>query len=121
MTALRTVLGNVLAIYRRELQSYLASPLAYVIAAIFWLLGGFFLVVILFSPEGLLAQIARRDQVLQMGVTLPPLDVAYEFLQGYLGIIGSLSIRRAAPSRSTAATSRRARVPSCARCGATSR
>jgi ABC-2 type transport system permease protein len=92
MTALRTVFGNVLAIYRRELQSYLASPLAYVIAAIFWLLGGFFLVVILFSPEGMLAQVARRDQVLQMGMTLPPLDVAYEFLQGYFGVIGSLSM-----------------------------
>ena len=42
MNALRTVIGNALAIYRRELQSYLASPLAYIIAGIFWLLGGFF-------------------------------------------------------------------------------
>lgn len=92
MIALRTVLSNILAIYRRELQSYLASPLAYVIAAIFWLLGGFFLVVILLSPEGLLAQVARRDLVLQQGITLPPLDVAYEFLQGYFGVIGSLSM-----------------------------
>jgi len=92
MNALRTVIGNALAIYRRELQSYLASPLAYIIAGIFWLLGGFFLVVILFSPEGLLAQVAQRDQALQMGVTLAPLDVAYEFLQGYFGVIGSLSM-----------------------------
>ncbi|MEM1309181.1 MAG: ABC transporter permease [Cyanobacteria bacterium P01_D01_bin.71] len=89
---MRTIFGNVLAIYRRELQSYLASPLAYVIAGIFWLLGGFFLVVILFSPEGLLAQTAQRDQALQLGVTLPPLDVAYEFLNYYFGILGSLSM-----------------------------
>lgn len=88
----KTILGNILAIYRRELQSYFESPLAYVIAGIFWLLGGFFLVVILFSPEGLLAQVAQRDQALQLGVTLAPLDVAYEFLQGYFGVLGSLSM-----------------------------
>ncbi|MGF1458031.1 MAG: ABC transporter permease [Leptolyngbyaceae cyanobacterium] len=92
MTALRTVIGNILAIYRRELQSYLESPLAYIIAGIFWLLGGFFLVVILFSPEGLLAQVAQRDQAQQLGLALAPLDVAYEFLKGYFGIIGSLSM-----------------------------
>jgi ABC-2 type transport system permease protein len=92
MTAVRSVINNVLAVYRRELQSYFESPLAYVIAAIFWLLGGFFLVVILFSPEGLLAQVAQRDQVQQMGITPAPLDVAYEFLQGYFGVISSLSM-----------------------------
>lgn len=88
----RSVINHVLAIYRRELQSYFESPLAYVIAGIFWLLGGFFLVVILFSPEGLLAQVAQRDQAQQLGVTLAPLDVAYEFLKGYFGVIGSLSM-----------------------------
>jgi ABC-2 type transport system permease protein len=70
----------------------LSRPLAYVIAGIFWLLGGFFLVVILFSPEGLLAQVAQRDQAQQMGITVAPLDVAYEFLQGYFGVLGSLSL-----------------------------
>ncbi|MEM6837632.1 MAG: ABC transporter permease [Cyanobacteria bacterium P01_C01_bin.120] len=89
---MRTILRNLVAIYRRELQSYLASPLAYVLTGIFWLLGGFFLVVILFSPEGLLAQTVQRDQALQLGVTLPPLDVAYEFLNYYFGILGSLSM-----------------------------
>jgi ABC-2 type transport system permease protein len=88
----QTVVGNTLAIYRRELLSYFASPLAYIIAGIFWLLGGFFLVVILFSPEGLLAQVAQRDQALQMGVALAPIDVAYEFLKAYLGVLGSLSM-----------------------------
>ncbi|HEY9890007.1 MAG TPA: ABC transporter permease, partial [Candidatus Obscuribacterales bacterium] len=86
------IISNVLAVYRRELQSYFASPLAYVIAAIFWLLGGFFLVVILFSPEGLLTQVAQRDQAQQLGISVAPLDVAYEFLQGYLGVLGSLSL-----------------------------
>lgn len=89
---IRTVIGNVLAIYRRELQSYFASPLAYIIAGVFWLLGGFFLVVFLFSPEGIIAQVAQRDQAQQLGVATPPIDVAYEFLQGYLGVLGSLSM-----------------------------
>ena len=89
---MQTTISNLLAIYRRELQSYFASPLAYVIAAVFWLLGGFFLVVILFSPEGLIAQVAQRDQAQQLGISTAPLDVAYEFLQGYLGVLGSLSM-----------------------------
>lgn len=90
---MRTVFGNVLAVYRRELQSYFGSPLAYVLAGVFWLVGGFFLVVILFSPDaGLLAQVAQRDQARQLGITLAPLDVAYEFLRGYLGVLGSLSL-----------------------------
>lgn len=86
---MQTVFSNLMAIYRRELQSYVASPLAYVIAGIFWLLGGFFLVVILLSPQGLIAQVAQRDQ---LGISGAPVDVAYEFLQGYLGILGSLSL-----------------------------
>jgi len=92
MTALRTVISNVLAVYQRELRSYFASPLAYIIASVFWLLGGFFLVLILLSPEGLIAQVAQRDQAQQLGISVPPVDVAYEFLQGYLGVLGSLSM-----------------------------
>ncbi len=89
---MRTVLANLIAIYRRELQSYFASPLSYIIAAVFWLLGGFFLVVILLSPEGLIAQVAQEDQAQQMGLGGAPIDVAYEFLQYYLGLLGSLSM-----------------------------
>lgn len=37
------VLSNIIAIYRRELQSYFVSPLAYAIAGIFWFLAGLFL------------------------------------------------------------------------------
>lgn len=92
MTAIKTVFGNLLAIYRRELQGYFASPLSYVIAAVFWLLGGFFLAVILLSPEGLIAQVARQDQAGQLGINAPTVDVAYEFLQYYLGLLGSLSM-----------------------------
>jgi len=47
---MRMILGNI-AIYRRKLQSYFASPLAYAIAGIFWLLSGFFFVIVLLGPE----------------------------------------------------------------------
>ncbi|MFM8006877.1 MAG: ABC transporter permease, partial [Dolichospermum sp.] len=32
------VIANIIAIYRRELQSYFVSPLAYGIASVFWFL-----------------------------------------------------------------------------------
>ncbi|HEY9737426.1 MAG TPA: ABC transporter permease [Trichocoleus sp.] len=86
------ILANILAIYRRELQSYFGSPLAYIIAGVFWLLGGFFLAAILLGPEGIIAQIAAADQAQQIGATTPPFDVAYEFLKAYVGLLGSLSM-----------------------------
>lgn len=86
---MRTVIGNVIAIYRKELQGYFASPLAYGIAGLFWILSGFFCVAILIGPDGLLAQAAARDQA---GVPLPPIDLAYQFLAIFLGILGSLSL-----------------------------
>jgi ABC-2 type transport system permease protein len=83
------VFANIIAIYRRELQSYFASPFAYLVAGIFWILSGFFFVAILLGPEGLIAQIAIRDQ---LGITEPPIDVAYQFLSIFLSVIGSLSL-----------------------------
>jgi ABC-2 type transport system permease protein len=85
---MRIILGNIIAIYRKELQSYFASPFAYVIAGIFWLLGGFFFSVILLGPDGLLAQVTVRDQ---MGIS-QPFDVPYEFLRIYLGLLGSIAL-----------------------------
>lgn len=84
-----TILANVIAIYRRELQSYFASPFAYIIAGVFWLLSGFFFTAILMGPEGLIAQANFRDQ---MGITTPPVDVAYQFLSSFLGVLGSLAL-----------------------------
>lgn len=83
------IISNILAIFRKELQSYFASPLAYVVAGIYWLLSGFFFVAILLSPEGLIQQVAARDQ---MGVPTPPVDVAYEFLRFFLSVMGSLAL-----------------------------
>lgn len=85
---MKTVFSNVMAIYRRELQSYFSSPFAYVIAGVFWLLSGFFFIAILFGPDGLIAQVANRDA---QGIT-EPVDVPYQFLSVYLGVLGSLSL-----------------------------
>lgn len=79
-------IANIIAIYRKELQGYFTSPLAYAIAAIFWLLAGFFFVALLLGPEGLIAQVAFRDE---LGIT-EPIDVAYEFQKLFLGVMGNL-------------------------------
>ena len=86
------ILGNIIAIYRRELQSYFASPLAYAIAGVFWLLSGFFFVVILLGPQGIIQQVAQIDLQGQQGVPVPPVDVAYEFLRAFLSVMGSLAL-----------------------------
>lgn len=84
---MKTLAANVIAIYRRELQSYFASPFAYVIAGVFWLLSGYFFSVILMR---LIAQVALYDQ---SGIpNAQPIDVAYEFLKSFLGVLGSLSM-----------------------------
>ncbi len=87
------ILGNVIAIYRREFQSYFASPLAYAIAGVFWLLSGFFFVIIVLGPQGFIQQVAQNDlQGQQLGVPVPPVDVAYEFLRAFLSVMGSLAL-----------------------------
>ncbi|BAY12078.1 ABC transporter permease [Calothrix sp. NIES-2098] len=85
------VLSNIIAIYRRELQSYFVSPLAYVIAGIFWFLSGLFLVMILLGPDGILPTIAALDlQGQQLQVPVPPIDVPYEFIRAFLDRMGWL-------------------------------
>jgi ABC-2 type transport system permease protein len=85
------VLSNIIAIYRRELQSYFVSPLAYAIAGVFWLLAGLFLVMILLGPDGILSAVASIDvQGQQFGVPVPPIDVPYEFIRAFLDRMGWL-------------------------------
>ncbi|NJM73255.1 MAG: ABC transporter permease subunit [Scytonema sp. RU_4_4] len=83
------VLGNIIAIYRRELQSYFVSPLAYAIAGVFWLLSGLFFVLILMGPEGILQTVAAFDLQAQQ-FPVPPIDVPYEFVRAFLDRIGWL-------------------------------
>jgi ABC-2 type transport system permease protein len=85
------VIANIIAIYRRELQSYFVSPLAYAIAGVFWLLSGLFLVLILIGPEGILPKVAELDvQGQQLGIPVPPIDVPYEFIRAFLDRMGWL-------------------------------
>jgi ABC-2 type transport system permease protein len=87
---MKVITFNVLAIYRRELQSYFASPLAYAIATIFWLLAGLFFVTSLY---GYIDVAAMRDaQAQQLGMQVPPSDVPYEFLQAFMGVLASLAL-----------------------------
>lgn len=89
MNSLRVVISNVLAIYRRELQGYFGSPLAYGVATVFWLLAGILLALLVFGPQGLLFQQAVIDQG---QIPAPPTDMAYELVRSFLGILGSLSM-----------------------------
>ncbi|MEC4895265.1 MAG: ABC transporter permease subunit [Oscillatoria sp. PMC 1051.18] len=84
---MRVIIANIIAIFRKELQGYFASPLAYIVAVIFWLIAGFFFVPSLLGPEGIIQSVAQRDQ---LGIPGPPIDVAYEFLRFFLGVLGSL-------------------------------
>ncbi len=85
------VLSNIIAIYRRELQSYFVSPLAYAIASVFWFIAGLFLVMILLGPNGILVYVASLDlQGQQLGVPVPPIDVPVEFIQAFLDRMGWL-------------------------------
>ncbi|MEL6158161.1 MAG: ABC transporter permease [Cyanobacteria bacterium J06627_32] len=86
---MRIFWSNLIAIFRRELQSYFSSPFAYVIAVVFWLIGGLFLVTILLSPDGLIAQVSAADQ---FGAGAQAIDVTYEFIKIYLNLLGSLSM-----------------------------
>lgn len=85
---MNTIISNITAIYRKELQSYFASPLALAIAGVYWLISGFFFLYILLGPDGILAQVAMREQ---LGIT-EPVDVPYQFLQFFLSVMGSLSL-----------------------------
>lgn len=85
---MKLILSNILAIYRKELQGYFASPLAYTVAGVFWLLAGLFFVGLLLGPDGLIAQVGLAEaQAQQAGIPLPSIDVAYQFLQSYVGVI----------------------------------
>jgi ABC-2 type transport system permease protein len=84
---MRTIFNNILAIYRKELQGYFGSPLAYVVAGVFWLLAGLFFVVIL---DELIRQVGMLDSQQQPGMPSQPIDLPNEVLRSFLGALGSL-------------------------------
>lgn len=78
------LLANITAIFRKELQSYLSSPFAYIIAAVFWFVSGFFFGFIL---HDILQGIAMQEQT---GGMTESIDVPYEFLATFLNFMSSL-------------------------------
>lgn len=90
---MRVIIANILAIYRRELQSYFASPLAYIVAGVFWLLAGIFYVALLLGPDGVIQRAALIDlQSQQMGVPAPPVDAPTILLRFFLEALGFIAI-----------------------------
>ncbi|HBL62524.1 MAG TPA: ABC transporter permease [Cyanobacteria bacterium UBA8803] len=83
------IIANIVAIFRKELQGYFASPLAYLVAGIFWLMSGFFFVEILLGPEGVIQQGMAMDQ---LGMATQAEDFAYKFLFFFLSVMGSLAM-----------------------------
>ncbi|MEO1341108.1 MAG: ABC transporter permease [Cyanobacteria bacterium J06635_13] len=83
------IFTNIFAIAQRELQGYFASPLAYIVAAIFWFISGLFFVEILIGEQGIIQQIAISERA---GIDIGSIDVAKEFLSSFLAILGSLTI-----------------------------
>jgi ABC-2 type transport system permease protein len=67
------IIANLIAIFRKELQGYFASPFAYMVAAVFWLISGIFFTLVLYN---ITLDLATQEQ---NGITVPR-DVAYEFL-----------------------------------------
>lgn len=77
------------AIYRREMQHYFVSPIAYVVGGVFLGLAGFFF-------SGILNYMMQ--QAMRMGFEAarfggaPPMDVPGMVVQNFLGVLGSLTL-----------------------------
>jgi ABC-2 type transport system permease protein len=84
------IISNILAIYRKELQGYFASPLAYIVAGAFWFLAGLFFITALQAESDRALDIYFQGQ--QVGAPVPPIDVAYNTLQSFLGAMFFLSL-----------------------------
>ncbi|MEN9245607.1 MAG: ABC transporter permease, partial [Thermostichales cyanobacterium SRBZ-1_bins_19] len=72
-------------IFRKELRTYFVSPIAYVVAMIFWMLSGFFFVRILAS----VVDYSLRLDASPFGGS-QPFDAATILLQQFLNLMGTL-------------------------------
>jgi ABC-2 type transport system permease protein len=83
-----TVLANIDAIFRKELQGYFKSPLSYIIAGFFWILTALFLVLV---SQQVIQYATQNDLGRQMGQgSGAPLDVPTLVLQNFLSVMGSI-------------------------------
>jgi ABC-2 type transport system permease protein len=81
-----TVLANIDAIFRRELQAYFKSPLSYIIAGFFWILMA--LLLIKLSAQAMQFAI-NNDKARLMGQG-GPVDIPPIFLQEFLKTMGTI-------------------------------
>lgn len=84
MNSLVNSITAVLAVFRKELNSYFVSPIAYVVAAVFWALAGFFFTRIL------LGVVNYSLQADSMGMGGQSLDAGTLVLQQFLNLLGTL-------------------------------
>jgi ABC-2 type transport system permease protein len=80
------IIANIIAIFRKELQSYFASPFAYIVAAIFWLISGLFFGFFLYRT---IQGVALAEQE---GLLTNSVDVASEFFSAFFETIISLCL-----------------------------
>ncbi|MGF1486407.1 MAG: ABC transporter permease [Prochloraceae cyanobacterium] len=82
------IFNNITAIFQKELRGYFTSPLIYIVTAFFWLLTGFFFVYLLLGKQGIISEIATLERLGQEVAV----DVAYNFLLSFMGLMSGLII-----------------------------
>jgi ABC-2 type transport system permease protein len=82
---MKLLFTNLIAIYRRELQTYFLTPWGYLIAALFWLVSGFFFAIIYFNLVGQGAEFGTNPAA-------PAIDYAYELIRTFLRVLGQISL-----------------------------
>ncbi|MEB3210890.1 MAG: ABC transporter permease [Leptolyngbyaceae bacterium] len=81
---MRIIFSSLIAIYRKELQSYFVSPFAYIIAGVFWLLSGVLFLMVL---QDSIVQAVSSDQ---FGLSAP-IDVPYNVMLGFSSLVSIIS------------------------------
>ncbi|MCM1985368.1 ABC transporter permease [Lyngbya confervoides] len=84
---MKIIVANILAIYRRELSSYFKSPLAYIIAGVFWFLLGSLLVTIILRVS---EQVANIEIQRQLSAANESIDAPNWILQYFFSTTASI-------------------------------
>ena len=80
------IVQNIIAIFQKEFQSYFKSPLAYIVAGVFWLIAGISMVNVLFN------EIQTVSYGEQLGFLTGPIDVPSVFLIEFFSDLGLLCL-----------------------------
>ncbi|MBI4445749.1 MAG: ABC transporter permease subunit [Acidobacteria bacterium] len=79
---------NFLAILKKELQALFVSPIAYVVLAVFFAVGGYFFYIIMSSLVNQAIEMGFRYQ--QMGAPPPPIDMPFLVMRNFFGILSTI-------------------------------